>query len=387
MKGVLIAAAGALWESAALQFLDTTAELRLDRRCVDVADLVSTAQAGEAAAALLSLDLPGLDADTIYRLEQANVHPVVVDGEPRRAAALGVVTCLPASGFDQLLVSLPQALPEPVVETDDTVGDGKIVAVWGPAGAPGRSTVALGLADAWSRQGTATLVVDADPYGGAIAQMLGILDEVSGLLAASRAANAGRVEKLVSHLYGVGDNLAVLTGIPRPDLWSQVRPGAVAQIVRQLRSEAPISVVDVGFCLEVGAGFDSDVARRNQLTLQCLAEADHIIAVGRADPVGLTRLVRGLHDLDAAVPAAEVSAVVNMTRASLGWSETEIGDTVERLTGRRPHAYFPYDRVAVDHSAMAGRLLSEVQRESRLAKSFMRFVDDWARRYPGDPMV
>ena len=37
-------------------------------------------------------------------------------------------------------------------------------------------------------------LLDADPYGGAVGQHLAVLDEVSGLLAAARLANAGELD-------------------------------------------------------------------------------------------------------------------------------------------------------------------------------------------------
>ena len=380
MNGVLIAAGGAVWESAALRFLDESASFRLDRRCVDVADLISTAQSGDAVVALLSLDVPGLDADTVYRLVQARVHPVAVDGDASRSAAFGITTRLGVDELSGLADSLPrQQLP--AVEDLPEPGAGALVAVWGPAGAPGRSTVALGLADAWSGRGKQTILVDADPYGGAIAQMLGVLDEVSGLLAASRAANDGRAAELSDHLYAVSDRLAVLTGLPRPDLWPQIRPGAAGRLLQQLRSEAEVSVTDVGFSLEDSAGFDSSAPRRNQLTLQCLEAADHVIAVGRADPVGLTRLVRGLHELEAVIPTARVSVVVNMMRTTIGWSESEVAETVERLTGLPPETFLPLDQSAVDAALINGRLLGESQADSRLARAVARFASEWATQH------
>ena len=42
---------------------------------------------------------------------------------------------------------------------------GTVVAVWGPTGAPGRTTVAITLADELARLGHETLLVDADVYG------------------------------------------------------------------------------------------------------------------------------------------------------------------------------------------------------------------------------
>lgn len=380
MNGVLIAAGGAAWESAALRFLDSATGFALERRCVDVADLIASAQVSGAAAALLSVDLPGIDADTVYRLVQAQVHPVAVDGDAARCAAIGITTRLRVEELSALADTLPRR-ESPRFDAVPDRGPGSLVAVWGPAGAPGRSTVALGLADALAVDGRQTILVDADPYGGAIAQMIGVLDEVSGLLAASRAANDGRAAEISDHLYAVGDRLAVLTGLPRPDLWSQVRPGAAELLLYQLRSEAEISVIDAGFCLEDRIGFDSTAPRRNQLTLQSIEASDHVVAVGRADPVGLTRLVRGLHDLEEVIPTAQISVVITMMRTTIGWSESEIAGTVERLTGREPVAFLPLDQTAVDTALINGRLLSESQPESRLARALHRFARTWSTQH------
>ena len=382
MSEVLIAAGGAGWESEALIFLESSRDFSLARRCVDVADLLAAAQTGDAVAALISPDAPGFDADTVYRLVQAGVHPVAVEADGARCAALGISTRLEVGELAALAGHLPRR-PSAGAEQDMAYGEGRIVAVWGPSGAPGRSTVALGIAAACAELGISTILADADPYGGTIAQMLGILDEVSGLLAASRAANNGRAAETAEHLYGINDRLSILTGLPRPDLWAQVRAGAAELVLQQLRHDAAVSVIDCGFCLEQPESFDSGAPRRNQLTFQSLEAADDVIAVGRADPVGLTRLVRGLHDLEALMPSADIRVVINMTRQTIGWSDAEIGATVERLTGRRPVAFLPLDQAAIDAALIGGRLLSEASPDSRLTKSFARLAGEWSTQHTG----
>ena len=57
-------------------------------------------------------------------------------------------------------------------------------------GRPGRTTVAVGLADETARLGVSTLLVDADVYGGTVAQFVGLLDESAGLAVGCRAAGA-----------------------------------------------------------------------------------------------------------------------------------------------------------------------------------------------------
>ena len=55
--------------------------------------------------------------------------------------------------------------------------------------------MAVGLATELAVLGTATLLVDADVYGGVVAQVLGLLDESPGLAAATRQANTGQLDR------------------------------------------------------------------------------------------------------------------------------------------------------------------------------------------------
>ena len=81
-------------------------------------------------------------------------------------------------------------------------------------------------------------------------------------------------------------------------------------------------VVDTGFCLEDDTASDfGGRPSRNALTLTALEQADEIVVVGAADPVGLARLARGLVDLRAQAYAAPVRVVVNRMRPSIGWSD------------------------------------------------------------------
>ena len=83
-------------------------------------------------------------------------------------------------------------------------GAAGVVAVWGPTGAPGRTTVAVGLADEAARLGISTLLVDADVYGGVVAQVLGLLDESPGLAGAARLAATGSLDAAAPGPAGVG---------------------------------------------------------------------------------------------------------------------------------------------------------------------------------------
>ena len=84
-----------------------------------------------------------------------------------------------------------------------------------------------------------------------MAQHLGVLDEVSGLLAAARLVNAGSLdaESFARCRRVVADRFEVLTGLPRPDRWVEARPG-VLDAVLERAAEVGDVVVDTGFSLE-----------------------------------------------------------------------------------------------------------------------------------------
>ena len=145
-----------------------------------------------------------------------------------------------------------------------------------------------------------------DPYGGAVAQHLGVLDEVSGLLAAARSANSGLLDadRLEAFARQVDDCLRVLTGLPRADRWAEVRPAAFEQLLAEASRLAPHVVLDTGFSLESDLGDPFGAApQRNRMTLDAVRAADEVVVVGAADPVGLARLARASSSCATCCPA------------------------------------------------------------------------------------
>jgi len=294
----------------------------------------------------------------------------LIDGDAERLRRLGVPHLLSGSELGALVETVHGAVEEAglartVEEATPQVlaPSGRLVTVWGPTGAPGRTTVAVGFAAELAAVGREVLLLDVDAYGGAVAQHLGVLDEASGLLAAARAANTGRLDAdlLASYARQVGPCLRVLTGLPRPERWREVRPVAFADLLEQVARCTPYAVLDVGFSLESDGpdAFGSSAPQRNEMTLAALRRADEVVVVGAADPVGLARLARGLVELREVVPGVRPRVVVNRTRSSLGWSDLEIRGMVEGFVAPVEVHFLPDDRVAADRAVMSGRSLAE----------------------------
>jgi MinD-like ATPase involved in chromosome partitioning or flagellar assembly len=378
---VLLLAGGASWEAAVLRSLGE-AGVVVTKRCVDVPDLMASASSGNAAVAVVAGEVPHLDAEAVVHLLGYDVRTLGVTADPvlaDRLTRLGVVETTHPVPDDVVAavrrVAAREAVvdPEPAgpAQTEDRGGGrGRVLAVWGAAGAPGRTTVAVGIADALAAAGHHALLVDADPYGGTVAQHLGVLDEMSGLLAVARMANLGTLDDaaLVRSCRRVGERLDVLTGLPRADRRVEVRPGAMGKVLDVAAALGEV-VVDCGFCVE-----DPEAAlSRDRMTLDVLGSADEIVVVGSAEPSGLARLARGLVELRDVAGATPVRVVVNRMRPTLGWSEREIAGMVEGYVRPLGVHFLPDDRAAVDRALVAGRTLGEVG-ESRLRSALVELV-------------
>lgn len=368
------------------------------RRCVDLPDLLSAAAAGLARAAVVSADLRRLDREALTRLAASGVavvgltaradepaeqrlrqlgvaHIVDVDVAPEHVAAAVVAAVGSAPAVPRFALADPRtSLPRPRLledeptepETPGTSEPGRVVAVWGPSGAPGRTTVAIGLAAELAEIGVPALLVDADGYGGSVAQLLGLLDEAPGLAAACRLANNGTLDEaaLAELALEARPGLRVLTGITRADRWPELRPSGLEVVLGLCRGLAPVTVVDCGFCLERDEelSFDTAAPRRNGATLATLGAADTVVAVAAADPVGLQRFVRGVAELADAVPAAAPVTVVNRVRAAVlggGDARAAIAAALDRYAGVRDAVFVPLDQASFDAAVAAGRTLPE----------------------------
>ncbi|MXG90529.1 AAA family ATPase [Nocardioides flavescens] len=389
MRVVLLVAAGAAWESAALTLLSERRDVVVLKRCVDVDDLLASATSGQADTAVVALEAPGLDLAAVDHLRRHGVRPVgVAPGGPHldparvRATRIGLRAVVAEDDLASLAAAVTSDEPEPapvdawadapvgapdpdLPAYDEPRARGRVIAVWGPAGAPGRTTVATALAAVLGRHHRTTLV-DADPAGGSVAQVLGVLDEVSGLLSAARLAGAGMLEERFSSVQRALDGrLTVVTGLPRPDRWSEVRAGTV-ELIADLAAAAGHVVLDTGSSLEGAEGDQAGRAGRHQLTLSALDVADEIVLVGTPDPVGLSRLARAAVELGELHPHTPVRVVVNRMRTSIGWSERDVTQMISGFADPAGLHFLPEDQAVVDRALVTGRSLVDTAPDSAL---------------------
>jgi MinD-like ATPase involved in chromosome partitioning or flagellar assembly len=381
------------------------------RRCVDLVELMSAAAAGTARVALLSVDLRGLDREALAHLashglsvvgladtdagerllHQLGANVVVAAGASAEQVAGAILAAAQLRPGIEALGTSDQAARDEVFLDDEPdpkalergLGGGHLIAIWGPAGAPGRTTIALGIADALAARGVDTMLVDADPYGGTVASYTGLLDESPGLAAACRAANAGLLDvpRLAECGRELSTRLRVLTGLSHPTRWPEIRPSSLELVLGLARRAAAVTVVDTGFCLEDDEelSYDTLAPQRNAATLTSLRGADRVVVVASADPTGVARLIRELprlaEVLDAPlaelVSAGRILLVVNRLRPGLLPGDALRGVTLatQRHAGVAPTHQIPFDLGAADTAHGRGQLLSEAAPTSALRQA------------------
>lgn len=386
----------------------SSGRLAVTRRCADLTELLAAAEAGLGRVAVVSADLDQLDREVVLVLHRVGLQVVALAPANRpwlrdRVQSCGADLVVPAPEdldaasalLEDALALLDTVVPdhaEAAVADDvapaSTVHPGLLVAVWGATGSPGRTTVAVNLAAELAGRGVSALLVDADTYGGTVAQVVGLLDEAPGIAAAARAAAQGTLEVrgLARLAPLLAERLRVLTGITRADRWPELPGSALDAVWVTARRLVDWTVVDTGFCLEQDEQliYDTRAPQRNAATLSALAAADVVVVVGSADPVGLARLVRGLSELAELGLSASRLVVVNRVRSSAAGPRPEaaVQDALARYAGVHGAVLLPEDRVAADGALLAGRTLRESAPGSGLRRGVLALADRLAALVP-----
>lgn len=386
MSAAVIVAVRAANEAEIATAIGGRTGLSVARRCADLSEAVAAAQAGIGDVVVTS-EHAQLDRTVVRRLEKAGLAIVGIPSDATARDAmlgLGIQTVLaPGATAEQVAAAAHAASTEPrpaaaladaafpdaafpnrmLDEGEESRARGAVVVVWGPTGAPGRTTIATNLAVEAARGGSDVVLIDADTYGGAVASALGVVDEAPGIAALARAALRGELTEVLfaRHAVVVAPGVRLVSGISRPDRWPELPAEALDAVWESARVGAGLVVVDTGFALEsadVLGGRD-----RNAASLSALAAADVIVVVGSSEPLGIQRLVQGLSDL-ASVPevsGAHRVVVVNRVRASVAGTSPEraVADALARYASVAETWTVPFDPRACDAAALAGAALAE----------------------------
>jgi MinD-like ATPase involved in chromosome partitioning or flagellar assembly len=358
-------------EPAIASGLSTVEGIEVVLRCLDRTETLAAIRSG--AQAIVCAGLPGwldLELAREARLNGCNLVAVLDDAEEvRRAERLNIATLPRDADLPRIMAAcvaeVSVAEPAPPIRGSRT---GRLITVWGPKGAPGRSTIAIELAAQLASSYESTILADADTYGGDILQMLGVVDEIPSIVWAARMAAKDELhdDRLSNDLRPAWKGgPALLPGIARPELWAEISESAWSELLRVMIHSFAFAVCDAGFCFEPPARiYPESGDGRNAIARISLREANHVVAVCRADPVGIKSFLWALEPLKDIVDLERVFIVVNRVRSG---EETEIGDLLQKHCGKRPVAFIPDNPRVFEEAIYEGRSVTELKPRSDVA--------------------
>lgn len=338
-------------EGRIVQAVDARADLKVVRRCADLPEVRAAVRAGIADLVVLRAAEPDLDALVIEELRIAGAGVVLLVDESSRSQARslgadalahksdaeGVVEALeapirggrgkgaddspPPDPFEDASRPTQPLAPDTELGADAPPSDkaeteeprGRVVAVWGASGAPGRSTLALGIAHALAEDAP-TILIDGDLRNPSLAHMAGIPVDSSGIAALARAALRGALDEpgLEGALIPYTDHLSILTGLTTPHRWREVGPAALDAIVTAAARTRPWVVVDLAaVSLDEVADETRQIGDRDDTTAAILRRADEVFCVARADVLGISRLAHALAWFGELGASAQPRIVIN----------------------------------------------------------------------------
>lgn len=367
--------------------------LRIVRRCVDTVDLYAAAATSPTTAVVISGGLPRLGRDAVDRMSAGGrrvVGLVDADASAERLRRLGVDTLVVVGGSaDDILREVRRAVdaaggdgvwttgcwPESFEEAASPApparaggAQGEIVAVWGPMGSPGRTTIAMGMAEALAETGRRVCLADADTYAPSVTMALGIVEDASGLGVACRQADHGSLvgSTLLAASRHVRGSWHVLGGISRPDRWADLRPSALDRVWDAAREAYDVTVVDVGFCLESDEASGPAWARhRNAAAISAIGAADRVVAVGDSTPLGAARLASAWPSLVGLTHGRSLTVAQNRARSR----RRDWVDGIRAMGLEAPVRAVPSDPRAVASCWARGRSLGEGARRSGIRRA------------------
>ena len=302
------------------------------------------------------------------------------DAHRRHAAVLGLHETIDATD-DWAIIE--RAIAGQAREVRPASGRGTVIAVWGPAGSPGRSTVATGIATELAASGQSVVLGDVDTHAASIAPSLGLLDEAPGFAAACRLAGANsltvtELERVAQRYPSSLGSFRVLTGLGRPTRWPELSHDRVQATIEQCRGWVDYTVLDTGASLENDEEISSDLyaPRRNAATITAIREADVVVAVAAADPVGLSRFLRSHVDLVELATSGRVIVVANKLRATaIGLNPAaQVKQTLSRFGGIESPVLVPHDLSGFDAALLSARTLAEAAPRSAARLAIQELV-------------
>ena len=265
-----------------------------------------------------------------------------------------------------------------------------IISCWGPAGSPGKSTIASNLACEMALLGQRVLLVDLDTLSPALAITLGLVDTPAGLSACLRLAEQSRLtveeyERLTVSVQLGRNELRFMPGLNSPNRWPEVTIERLEQLLDCIESEVDQVVLDLPQATQFRTNLNHPSAMnqtidlgRDQLLVNLLRQSSKLVMVSGCDPVSAHRFLAAQEYLEESGSSLNPYTVINRFRTSALGSKAkaELEETYLTLAKIRIDAYIPDEPENLDRALLNGLPLALLKRSSPARQA----ISDLARQ-------
>jgi MinD-like ATPase involved in chromosome partitioning or flagellar assembly len=257
--------------------------------------------------------------------------------------------------------------------------DGASICVWGPAGSPGKSTLAANLACELALAGNSVILLDLDTYSPAQSDLFGLVDHPPGLASAARLLAQDRLDqeqirRLSAH-FEVGEgHLSILTGLSSAARWPEISSEKTEGLISCASDYFDFVIVDVASHLESAVRQVGGVVDRNVASRSAISKCTLTIGIIAADPIGVRRF---LDSADAVTGlASNLVLIANRLRTSVLGSDAknQVKDTIQQFAGLDVATFIPADYESCDRALLEMVPLAMLKRSSPARQAIAQFA-------------
>ena len=229
----------------------------------------------------------------------------------------------------------------------------QVIAVTSPHGSTGKTTIAINISLELAAEKYKVLLIDADLSGSSVANYFCLAELPAGLAGALRIASQKRFDQQQLERLSVQ--------VPKTSV--SVLPGAMAELTVSPTDEIVTEIIKVAkqafdfVIVDLGSISSSNKFTEFNLTKAFTQQADRVVLVASADPVGIFRLLA----IEASILelTADPLLVINRLRNSvIPQAKCEIKTTLLRLGTIEIKAFFPDDPNQVDQATRDGMVVT-----------------------------
>jgi pilus assembly protein CpaE len=237
-----------------------------------------------------------------------------------------------------------------------------LIAVLGPKGGVGKTTVSTNLATVLAATGKRVLLLDLDLQFGDVGLVLGVEPErtIYDLVTASGDLDG---EKLRGYLGTSSGGVDLLLAPVRPDQAEAVTAERLGEVIGVARTEFDVVIVDTPPAFTATA-------------IAAVDQSAHAVIVGSLDLPGLKNMKVGMETLRLMdVDADRMTIVLNRADSKVGLNSAD----VKAILGRTPDINIPSDR-SVPKAVNAATPIVLSEPKSRPAKALRQLGDQVAKK-------